>query len=58
MAKQDPTPSNKIIDPNISSPILSLAFKYGTKPAHRAVYIPGIKKAPKAPRIFDVDRET
>ena len=27
IAKQEPTPSNKIIDPNTSSPIVSFAFK-------------------------------
>ena len=58
MDKQEPTPSNKIIDPNTSSPIFSFAFKYGTKPAHKAVYMPGIKKAPKAPRILDFVMET
>ena len=58
MDKQEPTPSNKIMEPNTSSPILSFAFKYGTKPAHKAVYMPGIKNAPKAPRIFAVEIET
>ena len=58
MDKQEPKPSTKIIEPNTSSPILSFAFKYGTKPAHKAVYIPGIKNAPKAPRIFAVEIET
>ena len=58
MDKQEPTPSTKIMEPNTSSPILSFAFKYGTKPAHKAVYIPGIKNPPKAPRIFAVEIET
>ena len=58
IAKQEPTPSNKIMEPSTSSPMLSFAFKYGTKPAHKAVYMPGIKKAPKAPRIFAVEIET
>ena len=57
IAKQEPTPSNKIMEPSTSSPMLSFAFKYGTKPAHKAVYMPGIKKAPKAPRIFAVEIE-
>ena len=58
MDKQEPTPSNKIMEPNTSSPMLSFAFKYGTNPAHKAVYIPGIKNAPKAPRILDFETET
>ena len=46
------------MDPNTSSPMLSFAFKYGTKPAHKAVYIPEIKNPPKAPRIVRLSKST